>query len=443
MENARDGDKPNDQRGVRSRSGPRTGRLQRASGARISLRRRRRAGRKFRSGTETSRDDVACCRRADAFDRPRPGGGRVLVQRRHRRPVAGRRRRCGSRRNGRGATGPDGGHLWTSGREGEGPGEFRGVRLLTGCTTAHSIVAYDYRNDRVTVLDASGAPIQNVQTMWDGVPLYEIRCAANQRFAVSNSGGDPPDSGPYRWENSIGVATASGSDFAVELLRAEIPGAERVQVVFDAGRLVSFPRTWGKDLEFAVTGEGVWLGTGDGYELELVDWSGATARRIRWSGPDQAVADEHVEAHRNQMRRQTPSRPSPIGRLGFAAGGTKRPSTCRPPFRRSPACSWRTTAPCGSNTSTALAPSVANGSSSRRRESGCALSTCRHEWSSKTPATTGFSCERPTNLAWRGSNSMRSWPLDWIIRPVNRRADRTTHATPRVGRAGPQRVRQP
>lgn len=200
--------------------------------------------------------------------------------------------------------GPDGGHLWTSGREGEGPGEFRGVRLLTGCTTAHSIVAYDYRNDRVTVLDASGAPIQNVQTMWDGVPLYEIRCAANQRFAVSNSGGDPPDSGPYRWENSIGVATASGSDFAVELLRAEIPGAERVQVVFDAGRLVSFPRTWGKDLEFAVTGEGVWLGTGDGYELELVDWSGATARRIRWSGPDQAVADEHVEAHRNQMRRQ-------------------------------------------------------------------------------------------------------------------------------------------
>lgn len=200
--------------------------------------------------------------------------------------------------------GPDGGHLWTSGREGEGPGEFGGVRLLTGCTTAESIVAYDYRNNRVTVLDANGNPVQNVQAMWDGVPVYEIRCAADQRFPVSNSSDDPPESGPYRWANSIGVATATGSDFAVEPLRSGVPGAERVQVVLEGGQSASFPRTWGKDLEFVATGEGVWLGTGDGYELELVDWSGATARRIRWNGPDQAVTNEHVEAHRDQIRRQ-------------------------------------------------------------------------------------------------------------------------------------------
>lgn len=201
--------------------------------------------------------------------------------------------------------GPDGGHLWTSGREGEGPGEFGGVRLLTGCTTAESIVAYDYRNNRVTVLDANGNPVQNVQALWDGAPVYEIRCAADQRFPVSNSNDDPPESGPYRWSSSIGVATATGPDFAVEPLRSGVPGAERVHVVLEGGQsVVSFPRTWGKDLEFVGTGEGVWLGTGDGYELELVDWSGATARRIRWNGPDQAVTDEHVEAHRDQIRRQ-------------------------------------------------------------------------------------------------------------------------------------------
>lgn len=195
---------------------------------------------------------------------------------------------------------PDGRHLWTSGRQGEGPGEFSGVRLLTGCTSAQSIVAYDF--NRVTVLDADGNPIQTAPTMWDGQPVYEIRCGAGQRFVVSNSSEDPPDSGPYRWTSSIGVATATGSEFEVKLLRSAIPGAERVQVVMD--RSVSFPRTWGKDLEFVATDEGVWLGTGDSYELELINWNGATARRIRWDGPDQAVTNEHVEAHRNQMRRQ-------------------------------------------------------------------------------------------------------------------------------------------
>lgn len=200
--------------------------------------------------------------------------------------------------------GPDGGHLWTSGREGRGPGEFRNVRMLTGCTTAESIVAYDYSNRRVTVLDANGNPVQSVQAMWDGAPVYEIRCGADQRFVVSNSGVDPPDPGPHRWAHSIGVATATGSDFPVTLLQSDIPGAERVHVILEGGQRVSFPRTWGRDLEFVATGEGVWLGTGDGYELALIDWSGETARTIRWDGPDQTVTDEHVDAHRNQMRRR-------------------------------------------------------------------------------------------------------------------------------------------
>lgn len=200
--------------------------------------------------------------------------------------------------------GLDGRHLWTSGRQGEGPGEFGNVRLLTGCTSAQSIVAYDYRNGRVTVLDGNGNSIRHVRTLWDGAPVFEIRCAADQRFVVSSMGEDPSDSGPYRSDNSVGVAAIAGSDFAVETLRAGIRGAEGVYVAPDAGLSVIFPRTWGKDLEFVATDEGVWLGTGDSYELELLDWSGATVRRIRWNGPDLTVTDEHVEAHRDQMRQQ-------------------------------------------------------------------------------------------------------------------------------------------
>ena len=46
--------------------------------------------------------------------------------------------------------GPDGGHLWTAGRQGQGPGEFMWAELLPACTTESSIVAYDSRNTSIT-----------------------------------------------------------------------------------------------------------------------------------------------------------------------------------------------------------------------------------------------------------------------------------------------------
>ena len=52
---------------------------------------------------------------------------------------------------------------------------------------------------------------------------------------------------------------------------------------------------------FAATGSGVWLGRGDDHEIEFVDWSGRTTRRIRWEGPDLAVAEAHVNAYRDDL----------------------------------------------------------------------------------------------------------------------------------------------
>ena len=39
--------------------------------------------------------------------------------------------------------GPDGEHLWSRGREGEGPGEFEYVQVAPGCVSAERIVVYD------------------------------------------------------------------------------------------------------------------------------------------------------------------------------------------------------------------------------------------------------------------------------------------------------------
>ncbi|MCY4574374.1 MAG: hypothetical protein OXF01_16445, partial [Gemmatimonadetes bacterium] len=46
-------------------------------------------------------------------------------------------------------------HVWTSGRDGEGPGEYKGLWLLRGCLGA-TITAYDWQLDRITELDLDG-----------------------------------------------------------------------------------------------------------------------------------------------------------------------------------------------------------------------------------------------------------------------------------------------
>ena len=58
---------------------------------------------------------------------------------------------------------------------------------------------------------------------------------------------------------------------------------------------------WWHDVVFAVADEGVWLGTTEDYEVELVSWTGATIRRIRWEGPDLAVTQADVDRYRDAL----------------------------------------------------------------------------------------------------------------------------------------------
>ena len=49
------------------------------------------------------------------------------------------------------------------------------------------------------------------------------------------------------------------------------------------------------DVAIAATNDGAWLGTSENYEVELIDWTGTTIRRIRWDGLDLAVTPQDVE----------------------------------------------------------------------------------------------------------------------------------------------------
>ena len=201
--------------------------------------------------------------------------------------------------------GPDGVHLWTSGRQGDGPGEFRSIRLMRGCTTEDTVFVFDRRHRRVTVFDGDG---QLVRTFPLALPSYEVprnvRCAPGGRFVMSDWGNDADYearfvAGHHRMTHSL---VFQDEDSRAELLRENILGEDRTTYVKEGLEPIQGPRRWGRQLVFAPANRGVWMATGDAYEIEFVEWNGTVSRRARWNGSDLSVTGADLDAYRDALR---------------------------------------------------------------------------------------------------------------------------------------------
>ena len=195
----------------------------------------------------------------------------------------------------------DGEHLWSRGRAGEGPGEFEFVKIAEGCANEESIVLYDMWGTRVHEYDTKGNLLNDYRFVYNELPLRDFVCAPNGRVAFTGSsfgfGEDGVEPGElFRVLLSLGAAEPG--DTEATMLREKIPGRE--QRALGGGNAMP-GRIWTHDVALAATNDGIWLGTGDDYEVELIDWTGNTIRRIRWEGPDLAVTSEDVERYRDDL----------------------------------------------------------------------------------------------------------------------------------------------
>ncbi|MDE2979777.1 MAG: hypothetical protein OXU74_01155 [Gemmatimonadota bacterium] len=183
-------------------------------------------------------------------------------------------------------------HVWTSGREGEGPGEYRGLWLLRGCPGA-AVTVYDWRIKRITELDSDGSVVDTKALRGaDGPGPYGAPACSPGGDLVFTDWPEAEEDlavGEFRWEMSL----SRERDDAVATLRSGIPGTD----LYHHGGGISGPVTWGKDMAFAVTATGVWYGSADDYQLEHVDWTGRVTRVARWNGPDLEVTREHLNRY--------------------------------------------------------------------------------------------------------------------------------------------------
>ena len=182
-------------------------------------------------------------------------------------------------------------HVWTSGRWGEGPGEYGGVRLLRGCPGT-AITVFDWKLDRITRLDRDGNVIDTRALAETGVQPYgSPTCSPDgnlvflpwpdEEWGIEQRIGDGE---AYRWNMTLSWERDDG----VVALAQGIPGTERRVHGHTTG-----PANWGRSLAFAAAPTGVWYGSADDYELEHVDWTGRITRVARWAGPTLEVTGGH------------------------------------------------------------------------------------------------------------------------------------------------------
>ena len=195
----------------------------------------------------------------------------------------------------------EGEHLWSRGQPGEGPGEFRNVRIAEGCASEESIVVYDIWTTRVYVFDKEGNLVDEYRFLYNGLPLRDFACAPSGHLGFMGSSVGIGEEGVEPGElfrALLSLGSAELGDTATTTLRERIPG--RKQRLLGPGDAMP-GSTWTHDVVLAATDEGVWLGTSEDYEVELIDWTGETIRRIRWEGPDLAVTQEDVDRYRDAL----------------------------------------------------------------------------------------------------------------------------------------------
>jgi hypothetical protein len=186
-----------------------------------------------------------------------------------------------------------GAHVWTAGRGGDGPGEFRWPWMVTEIR-GDSLIVWDVALNRLSVFAPDG---------------LLARTSTLQDFAGSDRSWGL--SGPDRLlieHRSFDRAPIDGHDaftYHTTLFLVDLSGqivdrlgrwffAREFQEVDSRGAFS--PAIFATPAVIAPASDGFWYGDTESYELRRGTASAGIERILRWQGPDQTITDSDVEA---------------------------------------------------------------------------------------------------------------------------------------------------
>ena len=220
----------------------------------------------------------------------------------------------------------DGAHLATSGKQGEGPGEFqRPASLLV--LPDDSLIVVDQRAARATVLDSAGAYVRDFRPEAGGQPVVPVGRLADGTLIATRTNvlrdGSPPTTGLISPEVLVFSLLSDGT---IDTLAAA-PGAERYLEVGTQSINIS-TLAFGREPSYAVTGDLVVMATQTAPSILFVSRDGDAKRILRTGRAMVPVTD----AEKSALVEATADPNDPAGKAAFAERLTKQSAEFVPPY---------------------------------------------------------------------------------------------------------------
>jgi len=162
---------------------------------------------------------------------------------------------------------PSGQQKWKSGREGEGPGEYRMLWWI-GRTAGDSVMAMDLAGRRITVVAPDGK--FGRQFMLAPAPALMVTDGAGRVAWVAGNYGGPP---VERARGSLHLRERDGTE---RELRKDFGVAD-----FVLGQGPAMPQPLGRGVVIALARDAVLLGTADSAVIERVPFDGSPGSAVR------------------------------------------------------------------------------------------------------------------------------------------------------------------
>ena len=186
--------------------------------------------------------------------------------------------------------------IW--GGVGEGPGEFQNLQWLTA-TSPDTLAAGDYRQRRVSILDANGRFVRSISApslsahASPSIPPQPIAHLRDGTLIAQSFRGPPVEEGSVRPATELFVMDPEAD---APRAFATFPGNE-ITLVREGEFLAVVRPPFARNLHLEPTADGIWVGDDARWELREYSSAGRLRTLIRSAESPETVTDQLLEQH--------------------------------------------------------------------------------------------------------------------------------------------------
>ena len=181
----------------------------------------------------------------------------------------------------------------TTGRMGNGPGEFRALQSLR--RAGDLLDVFDRRVNRITVFDRNGSVVRTIQL--SGARYVAVHRLTSGRWLATEEEGffggriqENATPGLHRFPSAVVILDSTG---AVTDTVGIFPGAETAYYTID-GQVGSLHAAYGRTLAFATRGDTSYVVTGDVLGFDVHNLQGKRVRSVRARDRDSTLGPADV-----------------------------------------------------------------------------------------------------------------------------------------------------